>query len=162
MICSYCGIESYEKNPWGGCISCEAPIYSKEKEIIPKKEKKYWKPTPITGDPIPDFPDYVYMGLSRKSKNRRVDEPDDKNYARACLNNHQYFTKNANGIYQNQLAITFPESIIDWGTIKSVFFSSNPAGKPDVLATDDFSKKRYVSARTTVQFAIGSLSVATR
>jgi hypothetical protein len=61
----------------------------------------------------------------------------------------------------NSTAITFPESTASWGTITYVFLAASATvGAADIWYFEALSVPKTVQTSTTVQFAIGAITVS--
>lgn len=107
-------------------------------------------------------PTTYYFGLSTTTiniDNTGATEPSGGAYARvAMVNDKSNWSVAANGLLTNLTAVTFAESTASWGTITYVFLSDLATGG-NIWFYDVLSPARTVASATTVQFAIGSISV---
>lgn len=105
----------------------------------------------------------MYFGLSTTTPaidGSGVTEPTGGSYARVAFTNVK--TTNwgnaANGSLTNALAVTFPESSTSWGTITHVvIYDAITSG--NLLFFEALTSSRVVQSATTVQFAIGAITV---
>lgn len=107
-------------------------------------------------------PATLYFGLSTTAlaiDGTGATEPSGNNYSRVAFTNNKTNWGNAsNGSLANLTAITFPESSGSWGTITHVFIS-DAASAGNVWFYDALTSSRVVQSSTTVQFAIGAVTV---
>lgn len=109
----------------------------------------------------------MYMGLSTTTINSDgsgATEPSTSGtaYARvAIVNNKTNWATAASASLTNTVAITFAESTLSWGTITYVFFAAGAtAGVADIWYFEALSSPKTVQTATTVQFAIGAITVS--
>ena len=101
-------------------------------------------------------PNPLYFGLSTTLVNATgyatVTEPVAMAYARASLNNDKTdWGDSVAGVLDNDVALVFPESTGNWGTILSIFIIGTASGAGDVIW--------YYTLNPTV--AIGDNTIAT-
>jgi hypothetical protein len=109
-------------------------------------------------------PSTYYVGLSTTPPNidgtTGYTEPSGGSYARVAVTNSDKtnWAVATSGALTNATAVTFPESSGAWGTITHVFLAdASTAG--NVWWWDALSPSRVVATATTVQFAIGAITV---
>lgn len=109
----------------------------------------------------------MYMGLSTTTianDGTGATEPSTSGtaYSRIAVTNNKtnWGTASAAAL-SNLAAITFTESTASWGTITYVFLAaSSIVGTADIWYFEALSVPKTVQTATTVQFAIGSITVS--
>jgi hypothetical protein len=109
----------------------------------------------------------MYMGLSTTTianDGSGATEPSTSGtaYARvAIVNNKTNWATASAASLTNATAITFTESTASWGTITYVFLAASATvGAADIWYFEALSVPKTVQAATTVQFAIGAVTVS--
>jgi hypothetical protein len=109
----------------------------------------------------------MYLGLSTsviQNDGSGSTEPSTSGtaYARvAVTNNKTNWGTASSASLSNAAAITFTESTAAWGTITYVFFAAGAtAGVADIWYFEALSVPKTVQTATTVQFAIGAITVS--
>lgn len=109
----------------------------------------------------------MYMGLSTSTvldDGTGATEPSTSGtaYSRIAVTNNKtnWGTASAASL-ANATAITFTESTASWGTITYVFLAASAiVGTADIWYFEALSVPKTVQTATTVQFAIGSITVS--
>ena len=109
----------------------------------------------------------MYMGLSTtqiQPDGTGATEPSTSGtaYARMpIVNNKTNWGTASAASLSNSTAITFPESTASWGTITHVFLAASATvGAADIWYFEALSVPKTVQTSTTVQFAIGAITVS--
>jgi hypothetical protein len=109
----------------------------------------------------------MYMGLSTtviQSDGSGATEPSTSGtaYARVAIVNNKTNWRTASAAsLSNLVAVSFPESTLSWGTITYVFLAAaSVVGAADIWYFEALSTAKIVQTATTVQFAIGSITVS--
>jgi hypothetical protein len=108
----------------------------------------------------------MYMGLSTtqiQPDGTGATEPSTSTaYARIPIVNNKTNWRTASAAsLSNSTAITFPESTASWGTITHVFLAASATvGAADIWYFEALSVPKTVQTSTTVQFAIGAITVS--
>ena len=109
----------------------------------------------------------MYMGLSTTTianDGTGATEPSTSGtaYARvAIVNNKTNWATASAASLTNATAITFTESTASWGTITYVFLAASATvGTADIWYFEALSVPKTVQTATTVQFAIGAVTVS--
>lgn len=105
----------------------------------------------------------IYIGLSTTpitNSGTGVTEPVGGGYSRVMItNNKTSFTTATNGRLKNAIEIKFPESTIEWGTIRYIFIADALTGG-NIRYYDKTILERLVQSQTTLIFPINSIEIS--
>lgn len=108
-------------------------------------------------------PATMYFGLSTTAiviDGTGATEPSGGSYARASFTNDKTnWGDAADAELINDVAVSFAESSASWGTITHVFIADASSGG-NIWWFEALSPSRVVQTATTVQFAIGAITVS--
>lgn len=107
----------------------------------------------------PSLPEEYYIGLSTTAPSvdgSGVSEPSDAAYSRVRLSS---LTVPTDGVIRNEEAISFPDSVEDWGTITHfVIYDAVTGG--NLLIYNTVDKPRLIQADSQITFKAKGLSLA--
>lgn len=107
----------------------------------------------------PALPSEFYLGLSTTTPlpdGTNVTEPSDTAYVRVKLTT---LSTPANGVIKNSVAVSFPDSTADWGSVTHfVIYDASTGG--NLLIYNTLDKPRIIQEDSSVAFKAGGLTLS--
>ena len=105
-------------------------------------------------------PQIYYLGLSQTPiayNGTGALEPSNEEYNRMAIpNNKTYWSTSANGIIRNNLRVSFPEAVTNWGVYSYIFIADALEGG-NILYSSELNMGADVLANTQLFFDSNSL-----